>query len=58
MNLLDVTNKQFLIEKCLEKIKENIEVSSKPGMLIASPSLDPPYKYHWIRDSAGDACIY
>ena len=52
MNLLDVTNKQFLIEKCLEKIKENIEVSSKPGMLIASPSLDPPYKYHWIRDSA------
>ena len=52
MNTLDVTNKEFLINKSLSKIKENIDISSKPGMLIASPSLDPPYKYHWIRDSA------
>ena len=52
MNTLDVTNKDFLIDKSLSKIKENIDISSKPGMLIASPSLDPPYKYHWIRDSA------
>ena len=52
MNLLDVIDKNFLMEKSLEKIKENIKISSKPGMLIASPSLDPPYKYHWIRDSA------
>ena len=52
MNLLDVIDKKYIMQKSLDKIKENISVSSKPGMLIASPSLDPPYKYHWIRDSA------
>lgn len=38
--------------KILKKIYENSSFSTKKGMIIASPSSDPPYKYHWIRDSA------
>jgi glucoamylase len=41
-----------LKEKLLRKIYENSSFSKKKGMIIASPSSDPPYKYHWIRDSA------
>lgn len=37
---------------CLKKIYENINFSKNKGMIIASPSNDPPYKFHWIRDSA------
>ena len=41
-----------LKKKILEKIYENSSFCEKKGMIIASPSSDPPYKYHWIRDSA------
>jgi glucoamylase len=41
-----------MIEIVLKKLIENIKFSKKPGLIIASPSDDPPYKYHWIRDSA------
>tara|TARA_Y100000591_G_scaffold271775_1_gene247058 strand:+ start:15795 stop:16868 length:1074 start_codon:yes stop_codon:yes gene_type:complete len=34
----------------MKKILNNMEYSEKPGMLIASPSDNPPYKYHWVRD--------
>lgn len=40
------------LKVCLEKIYNNLEYSNTPGIIIASPSNDPPYKYHWIRDSA------
>ena len=39
-----------LQKKVLKKIFENLSFSEKPGMLIASPSDNPPYKYHWVRD--------
>lgn len=38
--------------KIIKKIKENLNFSEKPGVIIASPSNSPPYKFHWIRDSA------
>lgn len=38
--------------KILKKIEENLNFSKKPGVIIASPSNFPPYKFHWIRDSA------
>ena len=41
-----------LNNKILRKICENCNFAKKKGMIIASPSNDPPYKYHWIRDSA------
>ena len=40
-----------LQEICIKKIYENINFSNKIGMIIASPSTDPPYQFHWIRDS-------
>lgn len=40
------------LKVCLEKIYNNLEYSNTPGIIIASPSNDPPYKFHWIRDSA------
>ena len=40
------------VEKSIKKIEENLSFSNKPGVIIASPSNFPPYKYHWIRDSA------
>jgi glucoamylase len=45
-------NYPLLQKKSLEKLIENVNFSEKKGMIIASPSNDPPYKYHWIRDSA------
>lgn len=40
------------IEKIMQRIIENTESTTNPGIIIASPSEDPPYKFHWIRDSA------
>jgi hypothetical protein len=40
-----------LQEICIKKIYENIKFADKPGMIIASPSTNPPYQFHWIRDS-------
>ena len=41
-----------LEKRIMSKILDNCNYSSKKGMIIASPSNDPPYKFHWIRDSA------
>lgn len=43
---------EHLEQKILNKILDNCNFSDKKGMIIASPSNDPPYKFHWIRDSA------
>jgi len=43
---------QTNINKVIERIIENMDTTTNVGMIIASPSTDPPYKYHWIRDSA------
>ena len=40
------------IEKILQRITENTNTTTNVGIIIASPSETPPYKYHWIRDSA------
>ena len=40
------------LNKILQRILENINTTTNVGIVIASPSEDPPYKYHWIRDSA------
>ena len=40
------------VDKIFQRICENINSNTKPGMIIASHSSDPDYKYHWIRDSA------
>ena len=40
------------IEKIMQRIIENTDTTTNVGMIIASPSNDPPYKYHWIRDYA------
>tara|TARA_B100001094_G_scaffold100531_2_gene96654 strand:- start:5165 stop:6325 length:1161 start_codon:yes stop_codon:yes gene_type:complete len=40
------------IPKVLERILENTDTTTNKGIIIASPSTIPPYKYHWIRDSA------
>ena len=40
------------IDKILQRIIENTNTTTNPGIIIASPSEVPPYKYHWIRDSA------
>lgn len=37
---------------CIKKIYDNINFSKNKGMIIASPSNDPPYKFHWIRDAS------
>lgn len=41
-----------ICNKILEKINENYNFSFKKGIIIASPSINPPYKFHWIRDAA------
>ena len=41
---------EHLEQKILNKILDNCNFSDKKGMIIASPSNDPPYKFHWIRD--------
>ena len=40
------------ISKIIQRITENTNTTTNLGIIIASPSDDPPYKYHWIRDSA------
>ena len=40
------------IKKILQRIIENTNTTTNPGIIIASPSESPPYKFHWIRDSA------
>ena len=45
-------NKQYLQEKIINRMLDNLYFSSKPGTIIASPSTNPPYQYHWIRDAA------
>ena len=40
------------LNKIIERVYENTESTTNPGIIIASPSEDPPYKFHWIRDSA------
>ena len=40
------------IKKIMQRITENTNTMSNIGIIIASPSEEPPYKYHWIRDSA------
>ena len=40
------------IDKIIQRIMENTNTTTNPGIIIASPSENPPYKFHWIRDSA------
>ena len=40
------------LDKILQRINENTNTTTNVGIIIASPSESPPYKYHWIRDSA------
>ena len=40
------------IKIIIEKIFENINITTETGIIVASPSDEPDYKYHWIRDSA------
>ena len=40
------------IDKIIQRIMENTNTTTNPGIIIASPSEEPPYKFHWIRDSA------
>lgn len=43
---------EFYIDKCMDKILNNINKTNN-GLIIASPSKkDPDYFYHWVRDSA------
>lgn len=40
------------LSKILERIIENTNTTTHKGIIVASPSTNPPYKFHWIRDSA------
>ena len=40
------------LSKILDRILENTNTTTNKGIIVASPSTEPPYKYHWIRDSA------
>lgn len=42
----------YYLKNILTKINENIEATPLKGLIIASPSDEPDYKYHWVRDSA------
>lgn len=44
--------KKDLQNKVVGKLLSNISTGKKKGMIIASPSNDPPYKFHWIRDAS------
>lgn len=44
--------KQNYLKRIKLKLVSNINLSGNPGMIIASPSDDPPYIFHWIRDSS------
>jgi len=41
-----------LQKKILTHIENNLNHAGKKGMVIASPSSDPPYRYHWVRDAS------
>ena len=41
-----------IIQTLLTKIIENMPLEGVKGTIMASPSNDPPYRFHWIRDSA------
>ena len=41
-----------IIQKILSKIVDNMDTDNHKGIIIASPSKNPDYNYHWIRDSA------
>ena len=41
-----------LISQILTKIIHNMDTTEYKGIIIASPSKDPNYNFHWIRDSA------
>jgi glucoamylase len=41
-----------LQNKILTHIENNLNHGGKKGMVIASPSDDPPYKFHWVRDAS------
>lgn len=41
-----------ITKQIVKKLNENLNYSKVKGMVIASPSDFPPYKFHWIRDSA------
>ena len=43
---------QNYVDKIVQRILENTNTSTNVGTIIASPSNEPNYKYHWIRDSA------
>ena len=40
------------INLAIQKILENISSTTTNGIIVASPSLQPNYQFHWIRDSA------
>lgn len=42
----------YLNSKILQKIIDNMNFSNNKGMIIASPSVSPPYQYHWVRDAS------
>ena len=42
----------YVNSKIITKLIDNINFSQKKGMIIASPSVYPPYKFHWVRDAA------
>ena len=41
-----------LTKQIIEKIVCNMNTTTHKGIIIASPSIDPDYNFHWIRDSA------
>ena len=41
-----------LQKKILAHIENNLDHGGKKGMVIASTSSDPPYRYHWVRDAS------
>lgn len=45
-------DKNYLENKIVSKMLDNLYFTTKPGITIASPSTNPPYQYHWIRDAA------
>ena len=40
------------LNQILKHINNNISLHKKTGIIAASPSYNPDYNYHWIRDSA------
>jgi glucoamylase len=41
-----------ITQKIINKIVCNMNTTTHKGIIIASPSNDPDYNFHWIRDSA------